>query len=723
MTAQAVHRLLPLLALALNVVLLAAALASDRSHRSNRTFSAVASALALWNIAVFGLRSSADPTIALQWERLLHVAVGLLPALFYHYVLAFLNLSARRASLIMAYGLASLFIVATPSASFMSGVHATEWGYAPIAGPVYAPFLAYVYGYFVLGLARLIRALHRARPGFHRTRARWIVAGVVVSLVGGLVDFARFTLGWEHLYPIGIPANALFALALGVAVVRYRLMDIGVVIRRAVLYGLTSLALAPLVFAAVYLTAAFGAGGSPPLGGLGTSLIAVAAIAVAMPLLRRLERLLERLIFHREHGVRDALVRLGKNMPAVMDLRRLGASLTGGLVSDVPVRHASLYVRDPKGETYSLFERRTAPDDDVEGLTDDALDENLVHWLRARRAPVVVEEAIRQGTTRAPHAAAARVLQAVHAAVVLPILEDGRLEAVLIVGEKRSGDGFDRDEIDLLEALAGNTSIALKNARLYDALRRRMEELQATQDQLLQSAKLAAIGELASSVAHEVNNPLMVIMGHAGLASRDLAGVPGAQARLDGIVEQAHRAAKIIRDLLDFARRREPTVESLDIREVLERSLQLVGGRLSGGGVVANADVIGPIPSITGDRDQLTQVFVNLLTNAVDAMPDGGSVLLRTEVRTAAGIPCLSVTVSDTGIGMTREQLCRVFEPFYTTKPEGQGTGLGLAVSAGIVRKHEGTLEAFSAPGKGSTFVVSLPIADEAAFTPPHTPS
>jgi signal transduction histidine kinase len=712
-TAQAVHRLLPLLALALNVVLLAAALASDRSHRSTRTFSAVASALALWNIAVFGLRSSVDPALALQWERLLHVAVALLPALFYHYVLAFLNLSARRASLIVAYALAALFIVATPSASFMSGVHATEWGYAPVAGPVYTPFLGYVYGYFLLGLARLVRALYRARPGFQRTRARWIVAGVIVSLVGGLVDFARFTLGWQHLYPIGIPANALFALALGVAVVRYRLMDIGVVVRRAVLYGLTSLALAPLVFAAVYLTAAFGAGGSPPLGSLGTSLIAVAAIAVAMPLLRKLERLLERLIFHREHGVRDALVRLGKNMPAVMDLRRLGASLTGGLVSDVPVRHASLYVRDPEGETYPLFERRVAPDDDVDGLTEDALDDNVVQWLRARRAPVVVEEATRRGRTPgAPHAAAARVLEAVHAAVVLPILEEGRLEAVLIVGEKRSGDGFDRDEIDLLEALAGNTSIALKNARLYDALRRRMEELQATQDQLLQSAKLAAIGELASSVAHEVNNPLMVIMGQAGLAGRELAGVPGARARLDAIVEQAHRAAKIIRDLLDFARRREPTVEALDIREVLERSLQLVGGRLSGGRVVANADVIGPVPSITGDRDQLTQVFVNLLTNAVDAMPHGGSVFLRTEVRTAAGIPCLSVTVSDTGIGMTREQLARVFEPFYTTKPEGQGTGLGLAVSAGIVRKHEGTLEAFSEPGKGSTFVVSLPIAD-----------
>jgi two-component system NtrC family sensor kinase len=296
--------------------------------------------------------------------------------------------------------------------------------------------------------------------------------------------------------------------------------------------------------------------------------------------------------------------------------------------------------------------------------------------------------------------------------VALPIFEDARLEAVLIVGEKRSGDGFDPDELELLEALAGNTAIALKNARLYDTLRRRMDELQVTQDQLLQSAKLAAIGELASSVAHEVNNPLMVIMGQAGLASRELDGLPATQTRLDTIVEQTHRASKIIRDLLDFARRREPTPEPVEIRDVLERSLQLVGGRLTAGGVVGEVEVLGPVPLITGDRDQLTQVFVNLLTNAVDAMPDGGHVLLQAELRTAAGVRCLSVNVSDTGVGMTPEQVRRVFEPFYTTKPEGKGTGLGLAVSAGIVRKHEGTLEVFSELGKGSTFVVSLPITE-----------
>jgi signal transduction histidine kinase len=706
-----VHRLLPVLALALNLVLLATALASDARNRGKRTFAAVAASLALWNGAVFGLRSTTDPGVALYWERVVHVAVALMPAFFYHYVIAFLNRSARRASVVTAYALALAFITAVPTAWFMSGVRRTPWGFAPVAGPLYAPFLVYFDAYLVLGLAALIRASSRAQPGFRRKRARWMVAGVLVSLAGGLVDFARFTLGWEALYPVGIPANALFALVLGVAVVRYRLMDIGIAVRRAVLYGLASLALAPLVFVTVHLTADF----RGRFAGLATPAAAVAIIALALPLLRKLEHLLDRLIFQRQHGVRDTLVRLANSMPAIMDVPRLAAALTQDLLTDVPVRHAHLYMRDGDGDAFSVFAGHTAPEDDIETLPQPTLDAALVLWLRRHRRPLVLEDAVFRATADGSMEATARALETAHVAVALPILDGERMQAVLLIGEKQSGYDFDPDEVELLQALSGSAAIALKNARLYDDLRRRLDELQSTQEQLLQSAKLAAIGELASSVAHEVNNPLMVIMSYSGLLNRQLNGMPGVQSRLQAIEEQSHRAAKIIRDLLDFARRREPRHEAIDVGDVIDRSLQLVGGRLSAADVVADAEILGPLPSIVGDRDQLTQVFVNLLTNAVDAMPDGGSVRVRTDVRTVRGIACLSVSVSDTGVGMTPEQIEQAFRPFYTTKAEGRGTGLGLPISAGIVAGHDGTLETFSEPGKGTTFVVSLPVAAAAA--------
>jgi signal transduction histidine kinase len=293
----------------------------------------------------------------------------------------------------------------------------------------------------------------------------------------------------------------------------------------------------------------------------------------------------------------------------------------------------------------------------------------------------------------------------------VPIVEDDAVAAVILVGEKRSGGAFGRDELDLLTAVARNAGIALRNARLYDDLRRRIEEVHSAHTQLSQSAKLAAIGELAASVAHEVNNPLMVIFGHAERLRREVADKPAALARLDAINEQTQRATKIMRRLLDFARRREPALSSIDIREVLQRSLDLVAGRLAHGKVVADIEHVGAAYLVLGDRDQLTQVFVNLFNNALDAMPEGGTLGVRSELRAADGIPCLTVSVSDTGVGIASDELSHVFQPFFTTKPDGKGTGLGLSVSLGIVRKHEGTLEVMSERGKGSTFMVSLPLA------------
>ena len=229
--------------------------------------------------------------------------------------------------------------------------------------------------------------------------------------------------------------------------------------------------------------------------------------------------------------------------------------------------------------------------------------------------------------------------------------------------------------------------------------------------QLAQSAKLAAIGELAAGVVHEVNNPLMVMMGHAVRLRRDLPALPALHARLDVIEEEAQRAARILRRLLDFARRREPALKPVDIREVLERSLALVSPRLSHADVVTDAEIFGDVAPVVGDRDELIQVFVNLFNNALDAMPEGGTLRIRTEVRSADGIPCLTVSVADTGVGIGPAELKHVFQPFYTTKADGRGTGLGLSVSQGIVRRHEGTLEVTSEPGKGSTFMVSLPLA------------
>jgi signal transduction histidine kinase len=173
----------------------------------------------------------------------------------------------------------------------------------------------------------------------------------------------------------------------------------------------------------------------------------------------------------------------------------------------------------------------------------------------------------------------------------------------------------------------------------------------------------------------------------------------------------ARRAVKISRQLLDVGRRREPKREPLALPEVILRSLELLRPKLTSARIEVQTVLDADVPLMLGDRDELTQVFVNLFANAADSMAGGGTLVVRSERLQHEGRRYIGVTVADTGIGMDHEQLVRIFEPFYTTKPEGQGTGLGLSIARGIMVKHGGTIEAESKRGKGTTMMLRFPLS------------
>jgi len=209
-------------------------------------------------------------------------------------------------------------------------------------------------------------------------------------------------------------------------------------------------------------------------------------------------------------------------------------------------------------------------------------------------------------------------------------------------------------------------------------------------------------------VAHEINNPLMIILGNCELALRDVPTEGRAAKRLKIIKAEATRAGKITHDLLNFARRREPRREPVAVEALVERAVELLGTKLARNRVRVRTVFHPDMPSILGDADQLTQVLLNLGGNAVDAMPDGGELVFQTELRLESDT--VVIKVIDGGVGMAAEHARRIFEPFYTTKGEGQGTGLGMSVSLGIVKSHGGLLQVSSEPGHGTTMTVQLPL-------------
>ncbi|MBN1489600.1 MAG: cache domain-containing protein [Phycisphaerae bacterium] len=232
---------------------------------------------------------------------------------------------------------------------------------------------------------------------------------------------------------------------------------------------------------------------------------------------------------------------------------------------------------------------------------------------------------------------------------------------------------------------------------------------QATREQIGRSEQLAAIGRLAAGIAHEINNPLTGVLTFAHLLREKENIDPQDRQDLDLIVNETTRVREIVRGLLDFARERPVEREWLNINEVVRQTMRLVRSQKQFQQIVVEERLADGLPWISADRNQIQQVLLNLSLNACEAMSGGGTLT----VATSAGDRTVIITVSDTGSGIKPEHLGQIYEPFFTTKPVGTGTGLGLSVSYGIVEHHGGHLEVESEDGRGATFRIILPATDD----------
>jgi signal transduction histidine kinase len=268
------------------------------------------------------------------------------------------------------------------------------------------------------------------------------------------------------------------------------------------------------------------------------------------------------------------------------------------------------------------------------------------------------------------------------------------------------------DELSELARAFNQMAIDLKEAQ--ERITQEAETKLELERSLRQSDKLATIGQLTSGLAHEIGTPLNIIAGRAELTQRRLEDKEGAQKNLDIIVQQTERITKIIQQLLGFVRKKKPEQKTLNIRTLLETTLDFLDHQIQKQEVRVVKDIRDSITPVMGDPDQLQQVFLNLILNAIQSMPEGGTLRLSGSSKwiSKEGLedgerPYVEVCIEDTGAGMEKEVIQNIFNPFFTTKEKG--TGLGLMVTQGIVQDHEGWIDVESEVGKGSVFKVYLP--------------
>jgi PAS domain S-box-containing protein len=285
--------------------------------------------------------------------------------------------------------------------------------------------------------------------------------------------------------------------------------------------------------------------------------------------------------------------------------------------------------------------------------------------------------------------------------------DDGEVSGIVLVAR----------DLRRTKELLAKAAMAEAERRKFEELKRAYDELTQLQEQLIQSEKMASLGQIAAGVAHEINNPISGIMVYLHTLAKDLEEDQlDKEQGLKYLTDSQHelkRCSRIIKSLLDFSRQSHPKLASLDLADILKEVFSILGYKAKLQDIELVQYIEPGVYCIEADADQLQQVFLNLILNAIQAMPEGGRLTIRASVvdetrAKAPGSKTVRVDIEDTGCGIDTDNLDKVFTPFFTTKEKGEGVGLGLAVAYGIVRRHGGDIKVRSSTGQGTVFSVFL---------------
>jgi two-component system sensor histidine kinase HydH len=559
-----------------------------------------------------------------------------------------------------------------------------------------AAFVVYVFAGLYSSVYYLYRR-YRATPSrVEKIRLLYLVVGGVATITFALLDviFKSWGPSFANIF------ITIYLFFLSQTLVRYRLLDLNELLGRMMV-----LATLVLIVTLVYgVLVKWVPQDQNELFFFNTLIASAAILIVFDPLRTRVEGALTRWLFQEKYELTRRVANLRADLMNVIDVRDLVPRVLAALEDSRRVTHASIYIVDPDGSGYELA-GHVGPR--PEGRIDAVAHRTFLERLR-RAGAVSIEGLERemgalrlnQGEEGESLALMTRVLELINASVVLAIVSEEQLLGMLSLRDERLREAYSSDEIELFRGVAASISVTLQNSQVYERMKER--------------ERLAALGQMAAGLAHEIRNPLGSIKGAAQVL------LPIVEETNDGsikeflniIVEEVDRLNKIVSQFLDYARPYRGDPRPLDVNDVVRRTLQLLEKVEEEHKVEISTALVEGLPQVRADAEQLRQVFLNLSLNAIQATPEGGklqvSSSLRRSTRRGATAAFLEVRFRDTGVGIPPSDLKSLFIPFFTTKEKG--TGLGLPISQRIIENHGGTIEVRSKPGAGSTFTVLLPI-------------
>ncbi len=674
-----------------------------------------------WFLGVAGTYSARTPASALALYRsVAFLGVALIAPCVFYFSMTWLNLYEKQKTAVpVAFFLGvAFYITGLFSERSFPGVYNYFWGFYPIYGPLNYYFLGFFFLVLFGAFFNFFQAFFKESKGVRRTQIGLITTGFLVSFLGSLDYLPK--LFYYPVYPLGFLTVFFWILVVAYAIIRYKAMDIETVIHKTLMWLATTF-VAIIPFAAIiYATREWQDLASAPAATVYFLALAVSFYFYFRAIQPRLDQLFQR----QQANLLAILEEFSKELVHLKNLRDLLQSFARMLRRRLYVRRLSVYLRDEEKREFVPSIAKG-----LRNLRPFPSNHPFLVWLEKYDKVVVGELVLADPGVESFKDAVRDYFKKTQALIAIPLVLGGNLIGVAHLGRKANLRRYGVREIQFFSQLRSPVTIAFSNSMRFEDIRalsdqlqlwnqqleervdQRTRELAKTQEQLVQAEKLATLGTLAGGVAHEINNPLTAVLTNAQILK--MTAGEDVKESLDLIEEGAKRCQGIVQKLMKYARKtaEEAPHRPVDLNQVVKGTCALLGFQLQQENIEweTRLENVTPVEGIAGE---LEQVLTNLLVNARDAIQAAknrgkGKILIETR-QTGEFVELI---VRDNGTGISKENQKKIFDPFFTTKDVGAGTGLGLAVTYGILKRHGAAISVDSAPGKGATFTVSFPLA------------